>query len=135
MFESKYMASEIRKLTHHPYNDLDLPIKDIKFEKKSTTKFTFIVDSTRFLFDITTQKLSIKDTIWKEKKRPLWAIYSPDSIWIAYAKNHNLYLMKAKDKDSVEIQLTTDGERYYSYAANSEDTTKNKKVRANVSLV
>ena len=42
MFESKYMASEIRKLTHHPYNDLDLPLKDIKFEKKSTTKFTFV---------------------------------------------------------------------------------------------
>ena len=42
--------------------------------------------------------------------------------------------MKAKDKDSVEIQLTTDGERYYSFAGsgNSEDTTKNKKVRANV---
>ena len=131
MFESKYMASEIRKLTHHPYNDLDLPIKDIKFEKKSTTKFTFLVDSTRFLFDITTRKLSIKDTLWKEKKTPLWPVYSSDSLWIAFAKNHNLYLMKAKDKDSVEIQLTTDGERYYSYAANSEDTTKNKKVRPN----
>ncbi len=131
MFDSKYMASEIRKLTHHPYNDLDLPIKDIKFEKKSTTKFTFLVDSTRFLFDITAQKLSIKDTLWKEKKKPLWPVYSSDSLWIAFAKNHNLYLMKAKDKDSVEIQLTTDGERYYSYAANSEDTTKNKKVRPN----
>ena len=42
--------------------------------------------------------------------------------------------MKTKDKDSVEIQLTTDGERYYSFAGfrNSEDTVKNKKVRANV---
>jgi dipeptidyl-peptidase 4 len=51
---------------------------------------------------------------------------------MAYAKNCNLYLMKTKDKDSVEIQLTTDGERYYGYAQNSEDTTKNKKLRANV---
>jgi len=33
MFESKFMASELRKLTHHPYNDLDLPLKEIKFEK------------------------------------------------------------------------------------------------------
>ena len=132
MFESKYMAAELRKLTHHPYNDLDLPIKDIKFEKKSTTKFTFVVDSTKFFFDITTQKLVIKDTVWKDKKNPMWPTYSSDSTLIAYAKNHNLYLMKTKDKDSVEIQLTTDGERYYSYASNSEDTTKNKKVRANV---
>jgi dipeptidyl-peptidase 4 len=132
MFESKYMAAEIRKLTHHPYNDLDLPLKDIKFEKKSTTKFTFVVDSTKFLFDITTQKLIIRDSVWKEKKIPAWPTYSTDSTWFAYAKNHNLYLMKAKDKDSVEIQLTTDGERYYSYAKNSEDTTKNKKSKANV---
>src|ERR1035437_6183077 len=53
MFESKYMAAELHKLTHHPYNDLDLPLKDIEFEKKSTTKFTFVVDSTKFNFDIT----------------------------------------------------------------------------------
>ena len=132
MFDSKYMASELRKLTHHPYNDLDLPIKDIKFEKKSTTKFTFVVDSTKFFYDITTRKLVIKDTVYKDKKIPMWPKYSSDSTMIAYAKNHNLFIMKTKDKDSVEIQLTTDGERYYSFASNSEDTTRNKKVRANV---
>jgi dipeptidyl-peptidase 4 len=129
MFDSRYMAAELRKITHHPYNELDLPIKEIKFEKKSTTKFTFQVDSLKFLYDITSQKLVLKDTI-KDKKEPSWPSYSPDSLWIAYAKNHNLYLMKARDKDSVEIQLTSDGERYYSYARNSEDTTKNKKSRA-----
>jgi len=134
LFDSKYMAAELRKLTSHPYNELDLPLKDIKFEKKSTTKFTFMVDSIKFFFDFSTQRLSIKDTISKEKKKPNWVSYSPDSIWIAYAKNHNLFLMKAKDKDSVEYQYTTDGERYYSYAGygGSEDTTKNKKFRANV---
>lgn len=134
MFDSRYMASEIRKLTYRPYNELDLPLKEIKFEKKSTTKFTFVVDSVRFLFDIATQKLAIKDSVGKEKKKPDWPNYSRDSTWFAYAKNHNLYIMRANDKDSVEIQLTTDGERYYSYASgrNSEDTIKNKKVRTNV---
>ena len=135
MFDSRYMAAELRKLTYKPYNELDLPLKEIKFEKKSTTKLTFVVDSIKFYFDITSQKLTIKDTIGKEKRRPAWVNYSPDSTWIAYAKNHNLYLMKANDKDSVEIQLTTDGERYYSFAGSrgAEDTTKNRKQRANVS--
>jgi hypothetical protein len=32
------MASELHKLAHHPYNDLDLPIKDIKFGKKKYDK-------------------------------------------------------------------------------------------------
>ena len=63
MFDSKYMAAELRKLTHHPYNELDLPIKEIKFEKKITSKFTFMIDSIKFMFDITNQKLVIKDTI------------------------------------------------------------------------
>jgi dipeptidyl-peptidase-4 len=132
MFDSRFMAAELRKITHHPYNELDLPINEIKFEKKSTTKFTFKVDSLKFLFDISSQKLELRDTIHKEKKDPSWPSFSPDSSLIAFARNHNLFLMKAKDKDSVEIQLTTDGERYYSFAANSEDTTKNKRVRANV---
>ncbi len=132
LFDSKYLAAELRKLTRHPYNDLDLPVNELKFEKKSTTKFTFKVDSIKFGYDMTTRKLVIRDTVGKEKK-PLWVTYSPDSTWISYAKNHNLFLMKAKDKDSVEIQLTTDGERYYSFAGsgNSEDTVRNKKVRAN----
>ncbi len=60
MFDSKYMAAELRKLMHQPYNDLDLPITEIKFKKKSTTKFNFKIDSTRFLFDITSQKLKIE---------------------------------------------------------------------------
>ena len=129
LFDSRFMAAELRKITHHPYNDLDLPIKDIKFEKKSTSKFTFMIDSIKFMYDMTSQKLEKKDTI-RDKKNPSWPTYSPDSTWIAYSKNHNLFLMKAKDKDSVEIQLTTDGERYYSFSRNSEDTTKNKKTRA-----
>ena len=135
MFDSRFMAAELRKLTYHPYNDLDLPLKDIKFEKKSTVKFTFLIDSVKFLYDISNQILVIKDTIGKnEKKKPSWPTYSHDSTWFAYAKNYNLYLMKAKDKDSTEIRLTTDGERYYSYSGSDkpEDTVKNKKVRANV---
>ena len=134
LFDSRWMAAEIRKLSHHPYNELDLPVTNLKFEKKSTTRLTFVVDSIKYLYDLTSMKLIIKDTISKEKKKPVWPTYSPDSVWMAYAKNYNLYLMKARDKDSVEIQLTTDGERYYSFAEyrDSEDTTKNKKVRAKV---
>jgi dipeptidyl aminopeptidase/acylaminoacyl peptidase len=134
MFDSRYMAAELRRITHHPYNELDLPVKALKFEKGSTTKFTFEVGSIRFLFDISTQKLTQLDTIKHAKRKPEWAGYSPDSTWIAFSKNQNLYLMRADDKDSVEIQLTSDGERYHSFGGsyNSEDTAMNKRVRANV---
>lgn len=134
LFDSRFMAAELRKLTFHPYNELDLPIKEIKFEKKSTTKFTFVAGAVKFLFDISNQKLVFLDSIGKAKRKPDWANYSPDSTWIAYAKNHNLYLMRTKDKDSTEIKLTEDGERYNSFGrySNTDDTVKNRKVRANV---
>jgi dipeptidyl-peptidase 4 len=134
MFDRRYMAAELHKITHHPYNELDLPVKDIRFEKKSNTKFSFLVNSIKFNFDISTQKLVLVDTIKKTKKRQIWANFSPDSTWIAYSKNQNLFLMKANDKDSIEYQLTKDGERYYGFAGyyNFNDTITNKKVRANV---
>ncbi len=134
LFDRQYMAAELRKLTHHPYNELDLPLKDIKFNKKSTTTLTFSVDSIKFQYDIISQKLVIKDTIRKEKINARWAGYSPDSTWIVYSKNHNLWIMKANDKDSIETQLTTDGEKYYSFSgySNIEDTSKTKKSRANI---
>ncbi|MDV7399966.1 DPP IV N-terminal domain-containing protein, partial [Arthrospira platensis SPKY1] len=61
-----------------------------------------------------------------------WASYSPDSTWIAFAKNHNLYVMRANDPDSTEIQLSTDGERWYSFQSSDGDTTSNKRLRARV---
>lgn len=130
LFDSRYMASQIHKLIHRPYNQLDLPITDIEFEDESTTKFTFKIDSIRFLYSMTDKNLVIKDTVPEEEKSGRWATYSPDSTWIAYAKNYNLFIMKANDPDSVEIQLTTDGELHYGYASSRSDTVKDKKVRS-----
>ncbi|TFH46972.1 MAG: S9 family peptidase, partial [Bacteroidia bacterium] len=128
LFDSRYMASQLHLVTRKPYNDLDLPIKELKFDKKSTTKFTFQIDSVRFTYDMSSRKLVLKDTIHKkDHKEPRWAAFSPDSTWFAYSLNHNLYIMKRHDKDSVGIQLTTDGEQYFSYARNVNDTSKTKK--------
>ncbi len=132
MFDSKYMAAELRKLTTHPYNELDLPINDIKFLNKSTSRFTFKIDSLSFLFDINTQNLKSLGRAPKDKIKHSWATYSPDSTMIAYCKNYNLFIMKAKDVDSTEIQLTSDGECYHSYAQNEEDTCRNKKIKASM---
>ncbi len=130
MFDSKFMAAELRKLTLHPYNDLDLPINNLKFLHKSTSRVTFKVDSIQFIFDIPAQKLKIYDHPSDEEIRPGWATYSPDSSMIVYCKNNNLYLMKTNDKDSSEIQMTTDGVCFHNYADNEEDTCQNKKIKS-----
>ena len=59
----------------------------------------------------------------KEKSRSLfdrysWMKYSPDRKYLVYVKKHNLYVKGNGEMgmDTTEVQLTTDGVRYYSYA-------------------
>lgn len=79
----------------------------------------------------TGQLYEIED--WKEeKKTPRWANISPDGETVLFARDYNLFWMdkenylKAKEDENdstiVEHQLTTDGERFYSYGGGYEAT-------------
>jgi dipeptidyl-peptidase-4 len=141
LFDNQELGSELTLLTQKPYNPKELPIKNIDF-KKSKTTFTFQIDSINFKYNWQTKQLDRlgivdKDSLKNFQQFERWANYSPDSTWIVFAKNHNLFLIKAADlkvdkpdTDKIEIQLTEDGERWYSYARSDEDTTKNKRVPA-----
>src|SRR5690606_10642234 len=85
----------------------------------------------KFEYTLKNHEIKVVDTIKKEKpKNDRWMNYNKDSTWIVFAKNHNLFLMKADDPDSTEYQLTTDGELHYSYQADGSDTTSTKRLRA-----
>ncbi len=122
LFENEHMASELTKITKKPYNYKELPLRDIKFKKDQKT-IEFKVDRINYEYDIYSKNLVQKDSVKKESSRPRWMSFSPDSAYIVFARRHNLYLMKRGDKDSVEIQLTTDGEPFYSYSYRERDTT------------
>ena len=47
------------------------------------------------------------------KPRPVAEVPSPDSQWVAYVKDHNIWVKRASGGE--ETQLTTDGVRFYSY--------------------
>lgn len=141
LFDNRELGSKLTLLTQKPYNPKELPVKNIDF-KKSKTTFTFEVDSIKFKYNWQTKELNRlgivdKDSLKNFQAFERWASYSPDSTWIVFAKNHNLFLIKAADlkvekpdTNKIEIQLTEDGERWYSYAWSSGDTTKNKRTRA-----
>lgn len=128
LFDNEDMAMQLTRLTNKPYNSLDLPLRNLKFTDDNRI-LKFEVDSINFEFDIVRKTLAKKDSVQKDTLRAPWKSYSPDSTYIVFARQHNLYLMKANDPDSVEIQLTDDGERWYSYAFAEGDTT-NKRIRA-----
>ncbi|WP_457651750.1 DPP IV N-terminal domain-containing protein [Rhodocaloribacter sp.] len=130
LFDQEEMAAKLTETFHRPFNAKDLPLKDFEYDTE-LRRFTFHVDSIRFTYRIEDRALVRGDSLAKEPKEP-WASYSPDSTWIAFARKHDLYLMRRDDPDSTEIRLTTDGERWYSYQADDGDTTSTKRLRARV---
>jgi len=128
LFDRQQMSAQLATIFNKPFNHKELDLKEFKYNTKDQL-FTFHVDSINFTYKLENNRLIKGDSV-KKKERERWATYSPDSTWIAYAKNHNLYLMQTDDPDSTEYQLTTSGERWYSFQAEAGDTTSNKKLRS-----
>ncbi|MFQ5676537.1 MAG: DPP IV N-terminal domain-containing protein, partial [bacterium] len=113
LFDQEEMAAQLAESLQKPFNSKDLPLKDFKYDEGKGI-FTFHVDSVEFSYRLQSGKLIRGDSL-KKKVDDSWITYSPDSTWIAFARTHNLYLMRANDPDSTEYQLTADGEKWYSY--------------------
>jgi dipeptidyl-peptidase 4 len=77
-------------------------------------------------YDLNTGALTLDEKYEPERDTPNWATVSPDKQTIIFARGHNLFMMdpmnyaaaqkKADDPAIQEVQLTTDGEKDYSYA-------------------
>lgn len=125
LFENAYLAQELTKITFKPYSLKALPLKELEFKDDQKT-LKFQVDEFNYEYNMDTRLLVQKDSVKTEKNKNNWATYAPDSTYVLFARKHNLYMMKVGDKDSVEIQLTTDGEPFYSYAYNERDTSSKR---------
>lgn len=117
MFDRKFVAGEINEKTHGTlhYKELDLSITFLKDEKT----ITFKVDNCPFAYNIYTHRFvpvpeKEKTTASKKRGKYIVGTCSPDSAYVVYVKNHNLYLFSVVD--STETQLTTDGEKGFSFA-------------------
>jgi dipeptidyl aminopeptidase/acylaminoacyl peptidase len=78
-----------------------------------------------FEYDVATGTVALNEKYEPEKPKPGWASLSPDKQTAVFARGQNLFMMDAKnyelalkkadDPAIVEVQLTTDGEKDYSY--------------------
>jgi len=129
LFDREKLSSQLTLIMTKPYNSKDLDLKNLQFSKNNTA-IVFEIDSLRFEYSLTAETAAFLDTVKSPPISDNWKTFSPDSSWVVFAKDHDLFLMKAGDPDSIEIQLTTDGERWYSYAADEGDTTASKRIRS-----
>lgn len=105
-----------------------------------------------FEYDMGSKTLRLLEDYEKPKEHAKWATISPDSSFVLFARDHNLYWMdwenylkarkdkKEKDTTIVEHQWTTDGVEHYGFqrygrGITNVDKEKNKDKRKNVSVI
>lgn len=119
LFDSNELLGKICAITGKMGDPNKFNPNKFDFDKKGTS-FTFNHEGDDFSYNLTTKKVEKLEKKEENKKEstPSAYTFSPDSCYIIYSKNHNLFLLGNADKgkDTTEVQLTFDGERYYSYA-------------------
>ena len=146
MFDNAKLASELTKVIKDPFDAQNLGLDSLKFvkdenwiqfqvksslevEKKDTGRRAgpAVKEKKTFYFEYnlnTGELVELKD-FKRPARRPQWASISPDSSYVVFGRNYNLYMMdKANfekamknedDSTIVETQLTKDGILNYSY--------------------
>ncbi len=128
LFDNEDMAAQLSETFNRGFDAKDLDLNDFDYDTDRGF-FTFHVDSIEFQYHVNRRELIKGDSLEAEEDEP-WATYSPDSTYIAFAREHDLYIMRTDDPDSTEIRLTEDGERWYSFQADHGDTTSTERLRS-----
>jgi dipeptidyl aminopeptidase/acylaminoacyl peptidase len=116
------------KLVEVDEEEDDMEKKDDSEDKKKK-KPKKVAKVWHFEYNLATAVLTLKEDKEKEEKNPDWASISPDSSFVLFSKDQNLYWMdwdnylKARkdEKDStiVENQWTEDGVENYAYGGSN----------------
>lgn len=136
LFDRIKVAGQLSEETREVVNPKKLGLFDLKVTDDCKT-VTFRFKSGKYSYDRTSGKLKVlpKDERKSEEDEVIYSYMtlSPDKRYILYAKNHNLYVKgnKALGMDTTEVQLTTDGEKYFSYAK-AEEADEEGEVSSNV---
>lgn len=132
LFDHLKMAEDLSRLHRKPYEPNRLPFTTINFTKDHK-KLRFVVDSTRYEFNLATQTLSqiarlARDSVARDEEGaptvapgapPDFRAWSPDSTAFAFARAHNLFVVEKATGDTT--QVSKDGVTNYSFGF--RDTT------------
>ncbi len=187
IFDNDRIAAELTRLTQDPWDGQHLPIRNIRFisdnilqfevessqEEKIEQEQTDTLQQQRdqerprrpptrkkvlhFEYDVATQTLRMLEDYEGPDNHPGWASVSPDTSWVVFSREFNLWAMTWEEYQKVldarrgkagaaadsaewklegleETQLTTDGVKDYAYGnqgrgENDEETEKEFKRR------
>lgn len=123
LFDHKKLAAQISEITRNNCDADNLEITPM-FNKNEKNAFTFWSNRMLLHYDMKTGKCSLvppKKPVTGQQRRPSDALalmysVSPDSTYVAFAKEHNVWIRKIDEPDSLARHVTTDGVREHSYS-------------------
>jgi dipeptidyl-peptidase 4 len=143
LFDHEQFAADLSTLHRKPFEPNALPMSTLDFDSTGRS-FKFMVDSLQYEYDLRTERLTSLGKPSREERAQRggggqggggfggnanrdFRNYSPDSTAFVFAREHNLFLVEVNRADTLQsdtTQLTTDGERWYSFGA--RDTTQQR---------
>ena len=111
MFDQKKVAKILSKHLKEDVDPMKLPISGIK--KNKDGHFSFEIFEKKYTLNAKRNKIKVTDVIPEESSNPFES-KSPDDKWIAFPKDHNLFIRSTTT--GKEFQLTFDGRKNYEYA-------------------
>lgn len=143
LFDPAKMAEQLTLLSKKPYDATNLPFQTITF-LKNHKGFRFTVDTVRYEWTLATESLKSLGRVQRNALPPddeerdgqggggfgggpgggtgrEWRNFNPDSSAFVFARDHNLFFVNVKTKDTTKI--STDGVLHYSFGF--RDTTEN----------
>ena len=122
LFDTAKMAALITEANYKPIDSTTLNLGNINFKEDEEHILTFNYDDMRYEYNRKTEVLKKLGEVEEPERRTdpnAYKNFSPDEKAYVYAQNHNLFYVEILDDEGEEesdpIQLTEDGEQYYSF--------------------
>jgi dipeptidyl-peptidase-4 len=116
-FDQARLAAALSAASGKAYEAGQLPFDSFEFIQDGRA-IQFEIDKVRWTSDLATYACARQEA---PKESPEGESLSPDGRWAAFVKDHNLFVKPAAGGE--EIQITTDGEAYYDYGSEAEQST------------
>jgi len=111
-FDHEKLARALSEKTGKSYSAGELPFDSFKFVDKDRKKIEFEAEKKTWVVDLETYEITSKEKEAREEKQEE---VSPDGEFVAFAKDHNLFIRSAKS--GKEISLSRSGKPLYAYAS------------------
>ncbi|HEY5750755.1 MAG TPA: prolyl oligopeptidase family serine peptidase [Chryseolinea sp.] len=122
-FDHARMAKSLSEKLRKSVRAQDLPLQDVEFAKDHKS-VQFTVDSARIKCLLPSCQCSVENVIRHKEDEGYWGnafnegasqpIKSADSLWVAFIKDHNVFIQSRKTKEAFQLSYDGSGGNFYS---------------------